>query len=144
MNRELLIADLKRDEGFVEHVYDDTRGFQTIGFGFLVDRRKNAGIPTEVAEFWLRWIVDRQIPALQAALPHWHTHPEPVQRALANMSYQLGLSGLLKFKKTLALIAEHRYIEAAHEALDSEWARQTPGRAKRQSDLIRSGASFVS
>ena len=31
-----LIANIKENEGFCERVYEDSRGFATIGYGFLV------------------------------------------------------------------------------------------------------------
>lgn len=140
MNREQLLEDLKSDEGFRSSVYLDTEGFQTIGYGFLVDSRKGGGIPPEVAEFWLQWIVDRMVPSLRRALPWFDTKPEPVQRALCNMAYQMGLSGLLGFRRMLAYIQNDDYEGAYQEALDSQWAIQTPNRARRRAALIRSGA----
>jgi len=61
------------------------------------------------------------------------------QNALANMAFQLGLDKLLKFKKTLDLLKTGRWDDAANEALDSDWARQVPNRAKRVTDMIRKG-----
>ena len=51
----------------------------------------------------------------------------------------LGLDKLLKFKKTLDLLKTGRWDAAATEALDSDWARQCPNRAKRVTDMIRKG-----
>jgi len=43
---------------------------------------------------------------------------------------------VLKFKKTLALIQEDRFKDAAVEARDSRWAKQTARRAKYVTGLI--------
>ena len=52
------------------------------------------------------------------------------------MCYQLGVTGVSKFKKTLAYLENFEYRMASKEMLDSRWARQTPNRAKRLSDII--------
>ena len=74
---------------------------------------------------------------LRKALPWYDKAPERVQRGLCNMCFQMGLSGLLRFKNTLKLLEQKRYEEAADEALNSTWAKQTPERAKRVTDLFR-------
>jgi lysozyme len=45
--------------------------------------------------------------------------------------------GLLKFKTTLSLLQAGDRAGAAAQALKSLWAKQTPNRAKRVTDLIR-------
>jgi lysozyme len=55
------------------------------------------------------------------------------------MAFQMGTDGLLGFKNTLALIRDGKYTEAADAMLASKWATQTPARAKRLSDQMRSG-----
>lgn len=132
-----LVDDLKTDEGWEPSAYKDHLGYLTIGWGFLIDDRKNGEIPVEIAEQWL----------LHAAMVRWNSlienhpwmldQPEDVQRALGNMAYQLGVGGVGNFKNMLnALHAGDRSL-AATEALDSRWAVQTPERAKRVTDLMR-------
>ena len=53
------------------------------------------------------------------------------------MAFQLGIDGLLKFKNTLNLIEAGDYETASKEMLNSLWAKQTPERAKRLSEQIR-------
>ncbi|MFV0678197.1 hypothetical protein [Variovorax sp. tm] len=55
------------------------------------------------------------------------------------MSFQLGVDGLLGFKHTLALIEEGNYTFAADNMLKSKWADQTPARAKRLANQMRTG-----
>lgn len=138
MDRQQLRADLIRDEGWSPYVYDDTLGFATIGYGFLVDPRRTAGLPRDVADFWLDKHIDATVQLLRARWPAWDRQPEEVQRATANMAYQLGVSGLMGFRKMLAALEAGDRPEAARQALDSRWARdQTPARAKRIASLIR-------
>jgi lysozyme len=70
------------------------------------------------------------------ALPWVVDQPEEIQRALGNMAYQLGISGLLKFSKMLEALKNGQRELASIEALDSSWAKQTPARAKRVAKLI--------
>ena len=51
--------------------------------------------------------------------------------------YQLGVSGFSKFKKTLAYLEAHEFKKAGVEMLDSKWAKQTPNRAKKLSDIVK-------
>ena len=140
MNRETLIEELKRDEGWRASAYKDTEGWTTIGYGFLIDERLNGQMPESIGEMWLTHNVQMLEKSLRLAFPWFDEQPDPVQRALANMAYQLGIGGLKGFKKTLSLIEAGRYYEAADEALNSKWAEQTPRRARRVSGMIRSGA----
>ena len=55
------------------------------------------------------------------------------------MAFQMGLAGLLSFKRTLASIAAGDYEQASREMLDSKWASQTPKRAQRTAYMMRYG-----
>jgi len=137
MDRESIAADLRRDEGWRESAYQDHLGYWTIGYGFLIDRRKGGALPREVGDFWLAHNVGVLEESLRAALRNWDDYPDGIQRALANMSYQMGVGGLMGFRNMLSLIDERRYQEAADEALNSRWAQQTPNRARRVAKWIR-------
>jgi lysozyme len=56
-----------------------------------------------------------------------------------NMAFQMGVDGLLKFNKTLTLVEQGKYKEAADNMLKSLWAKQTPARAERMAQQMRSG-----
>jgi lysozyme len=131
--------DLVKDEGWRQDLYKDHLGFYTIGYGFMVDPAKNGRIPRPVADFWLRWEIEDRRRQLNAALPWFSRLPDGVTAALLNMAYQLGVNGVLRFRKMLAALQLGQYARAADEALDSNWARQTPARARRVAALIRGG-----
>jgi lysozyme len=137
MDINKLTADLKSDEGFVPHAYQDTMGLWTIGYGTLIDKRRGGRISQAAAEFMLSEAINAKWAELTKALPWLKNHPEHVQRALANMAYQMGVPGLLRFKTTLSLVEQKRYNEAATQAMTSLWAKQTPKRAERVTDLLR-------
>jgi len=137
MLTDALVSDLKTDEGWRGSAYQDHLGFWTIGYGFLIDERRNGTLPEPVAEFWLKFILERNADELVSRIPWIAAQPEPVQRALQNMAYQLGVNGLMQFRKTLAALRAGDYTQAVEDALDSRWARQTPNRAARVVALFR-------
>lgn len=132
-----LLEDLKRDEGWVPHAYEDHLGYLTIGYGFLIDERRGGELPREVAEEWLRKAASERWWKLCKLEPWLLSQPEDVQRAIANMAYQLGVNGVRGFTRMLGALRANDRERAAQEALDSKWATQTPERAKRVTDLIR-------
>lgn len=73
------------------------------------------------------------------ALPGYDAAPEAVQRALANMAFNLGLPRLLGFRRLLAALEAGDYAAAAREALDSRWAEQVGLRAVRIAQGFRGG-----
>lgn len=136
MMRAALRQDLIREEGFRAHVYADSAGYWTIGIGRMVDKQLGGGITEIEAQMLLDNDLDRGDADLDRAMPWWRTQPENVQRALAQMCFQLGIGRLQGFKKMLAALESGAYRVAKIEGLDSAWARQTPERAKRVTDLF--------
>lgn len=137
MNFPQIITDLKRDEGVVLHAYQDSMSFWTIGIGRLIDQRKGGGISEKEAVMLLTHDLERITADLDTRIPWWAHQPEPVQRALVNMAFNLGVPGLMGFKGMLAALQARNYVEAAKAALDSKWAKQVGDRARRVADLIR-------
>lgn len=64
---------------------------------------------------------------------------QPRQDILTSMAYQMGVSGLSEFHHMLEAICNQDWNEAAAQMLDSTWAKQTPERANRHADVMRSG-----
>lgn len=135
-----LTRQLKADEGVKPCVYDDHLGYKTIGVGRLVDSRKpGAGLRPVEIDFLLQNDIDDRIEQLTKRLPWFQNLDDARQGALLNMSFQLGVDGLLGFKNTLKLVEDGQYSEAADNMLQSKWAQQTPERAKRMADQMKTG-----
>jgi len=137
MDRGLLKIDLVRDEGMRLHPYRDSVGKWTVGVGRNLD---DVGISEAEALAMLDADIDRAVGDLQRNLPWLSGRPEPVQRALANMAFNLGWPRLSGFRNMLAALESGSYGKAAEEALNSLWARQVGPRAERVAALIRQGA----
>jgi lysozyme len=135
-----LTRQLIGDEDKRKCVYKDHLGYYTIGIGRLVDDRKpGAGLRDSEMEFMLRNDIDDRIEALGKRLPWFQNLDDARRGVLLNMSFQLGVEGLLEFKRTLALVEAGKYEEAARNMLVSLWAQQTPERAKRMSEQMKTG-----
>jgi lysozyme len=135
-----LEKQLRADEGVKAHVYRDHLGYETIGVGRLVDSRKpGSGLRPDEITYLLHNDIDDRIEALTRRLPWFQNLDDARRGALLNMSFQLGVEGLLKFERTLGLIEAGKYDLASHAMLQSLWAQQTPARAKRMSEQMRTG-----
>lgn len=134
-----LTEQLKKDEGFSRSVYQDSLGYWTIGYGRLVDKRMGGGITEEEAEYLLNNDILSRLASLSNAMPWFNNLNDARKGALVNMSFQLGVEGLLGFKKTLGLLKVGKYADAAEEMLRSRWALQTPSRAYRMAEQIETG-----
>ena len=92
----------------------------------------------DIAEEILIRKVEKLIKRVRARFDWLDSVPREVQGVLVEMSYQMGLSGVSKFKKALHAMQMFQWKLAATELLDSRWAKQTPNRAKELSNIIRS------
>ena len=126
-----LKQQLIRDEGSVSHAYEDSLGFLTIGVGRLIDSRRGGGLAPDEIEYLLTNDIIQKTAQVLEALPWAKELSEPRLGVLINMAFQLGIGGLLQFKRALGSIEDGQYAEAAAEMLDSTWAKQTPARAQR-------------
>lgn len=130
---ETIYEMLIRHEGVKLKPYRCTSGKLTIGIGRNLDDK---GITQNEAFQLLHGDVSSVRWALNKHLPWWSEQPEPVRLVLQNMAFQLGVTGLLEFKRALGLLQRARYAEAAKEMLGSAWAKQTPKRAEELAALV--------
>lgn len=128
-----LEADLFRDEGLRLKPYKDTVGKLTIGVGRNLD---DVGISREEALQMLQNDIKRTEADLDKHLSWWRSKPEPIQRVLTNMAFNMGIGGLLKFKNTLKAFEQNRWKDAAAGMLNSKWATQVGDRSKRLAKIV--------
>jgi lysozyme len=130
---------LLKEEGFVPHAYQDHLGYWTIGIGRLIDKRRGGKISLDEAKFLLQNDIDDKEVDLDETLPWWRDLDETRRTVLLSMAFQLGISGLLKFKKTLSAIRSQEWREAGIRMRRSLWYRQTPARAERMARAMETG-----
>ena len=130
---------IARHEGYEPRVYKCTNGYDTIGYGFAI---KDLYMDKEVADL----ILDQKIQEMLKRIlsdkdwGEWFSEkPQHIQEVLINMIFQIGFSGVKKFRKTIQYIKDDNFLMASEEMLDSKWAKSdSPNRAKELSEIIKS------
>lgn len=143
-----IIPILNYEEGYKEKPYIDTEGYPTVAIGIKIGPKGASltnytfTVPRKVGDVWTQVFVDNiqnqclNNPAIYAALQKCNPARADV---LYSMAYQMGVTGLAGFKNTLAMISNGKFDDAANGMLNSKWAKQTPNRARRHSDVMRTG-----
>lgn len=137
-----LLPDLRGDEGLRLHAYPDPlSGGEpwTIGYGSTKGVKAGDVWTLDQAEAALVADVATAERALDAHLPWWRSIDDVRQDVLVNMSFNMGINGLLGFHNTLALIKAGNYKAASDNMLISAWARQVGARAQRLAEQMRTG-----
>lgn len=133
-------------EGFRATVYRCSEGYPTIGYGWLIGAKGASLEPFNymvisepAAKAQCAETVDELVKTLSKVIVPWYILTPTRQAMLVSMAYQLGINGLLKFKRMLKAIENADFDTAALEGLDSRWAKQTPARAREQMEYLRVG-----
>ncbi len=138
IDRAAMTRQLRLHEGERLKPYRCTAGKLTIGIGRNLEDR---GITAEESAMLLANDIAREERELLRALPWVAQLDEVRQRVLLDMSFNMGLGGLLQFKNTLAAIQRGEYQRAAAMMLESRWAGQVGERAQRLSRMMATGAT---
>lgn len=142
MNIQLLQKELTRDEGVRFSPYKDTKDIMTVGIGHnLQSSPISYSYPLTQDQVNQIFASDVQnvIKDLNANIPWWSSLDEVRQRVLANMTFNLGINGLLAFKNTLNFIKCGNYVAAAEGMKNSKWYNQVGARADRLCQAMRTG-----
>jgi len=128
-----IIENIKRHEGFVNHVYKDSLGKDTIGYGTLMP------ISKKEAELLLKHRLEDKTRELVKKEPFFNELPSSAQFIILEMCYQLGVNGVLNFKKMWKALKRYDFEEAAKEGRDSLWWKeQTRSRAEELMSKLES------
>ena len=126
-------ALLEQQEEFCAKPYRDSRGFLTIGYGTNLD----AGITRPMAAAWMYDVLAKNREALEKR-PWFNAISVGAQDIIENMTYNLGLDGMLGFGQMVAALSQTppEYAVAAVAMRNSLWARQIPNRAGPLADAM--------
>ena len=143
MDMSRLLESVKKHEGYRNKVYLDTLGKRTVGVGHLC-----------VEDFWeddkeyeekfLMTILEHDLSsAIKGANDLMAENGcmdmnEKAHEIIIEMVFQLGKTGVSKFKNMWKALSGLDYSTAADQMLDSRWAKQTPNRANGMADIMRS------
>ena len=135
--------DLRQDEGKVNGFYLCPTSYLTFGVGHNTGYRFAPELTRIAREHGLNSnemveaVFDVDVNRAISQLPDWtKTLTEKQQRALANMLFQLGISGFLKFNPTWEYLKQNNLSVVKERLLASLWAKQTPKRAMRVIKLL--------
>jgi lysozyme len=134
MNLEQLLT---LHEGKRNKPYKDTVGKTTIGIGRNLDDK---GLSDSEVLYLFRNDLQQHSKEVEQAFP-WVSGLDTARRAvLIDMYFNMGIGGLSQFNRTLELIRNGEYEKAAVAMLQSKWATQVGNRAKRLSEMMRTGS----
>lgn len=132
------------NEGCRLVAYEDTLGYWTIGRGHKLGKG-----PGFEGMTWTQTQCDAQYSADYALAEEgaeddlgetWQALDEIRRAVLIDMSFNLGENGLAQFHRMLDSIIQKDWQTASAELLASEYARQVPNRAKRNAEILATGA----
>lgn len=136
------IDSYKQHEGFKNHVYKDTTGNLTIGYGHkltpkdIKSGKYNSGISEKNATDLLKRDVMSHKATLYRNESWLKNQPRNVQQAMEDINYNIGYQGFKGFKKMLKAIQNRNYAKAAEELMNSKYAKQVGKRAIHNRDLL--------
>jgi len=137
MITEKTLQLLQDNEGYRQFLYECTAGKKTIGIGFNLD---DVGLSLDESQVILNMRLQKISDQLTDKISCYANLNDARKSALCDMAYQLGVSGLMSFKKSIAKLEAGEYQAAANEFLDSKWAiKDTPVRAAKITNMIYSG-----
>jgi len=137
---------LKKEEGFRAKPYLCSEGYPTIGYGQKIGEKYEPLPDMTISgeEAYKKMLAMNEVnektflnnPDLYRCYFHLNDARKAVMLSIA---YQIGIYGVLKFKKMLGALERADYSGAADEMLNSLAARQTPARWKRNAEQMRTG-----
>lgn len=144
MDYEEIKARIKKYEGFVPKMYLDSLGKATIGYGHLITEKDNFQEGVEYSKEELEEVFNQDfnkaVDGANELTSQLSLVLATVKGVIIEMVFQLGKTGVSKFKKFFIALENQDYNEAANQMIDSNWHKQTPKRCEELSNVIRSCA----
>jgi lysozyme len=138
-----IISQLQRDEGFRANVYVDTVGKRTCGFGHNLNANPLSDLTFPITETQATQILGKDVECisrlLMQALPWIVSLDEARLGVLQNMSFNMGVVGLLEFQQMLKAMEIEDWATAKIQGEDSRWYTQVGDRAVRLMTQLETG-----
>jgi|TARA_E500000318_G_scaffold41300_1_gene39379 lysozyme len=141
-----LKARIRDHEGCVDTVYLDTLGKATIGIGHLVQpherQRFKEGVKISTDEIEDLFLIDLNracAGAEQLISENYKADkrlPQAIEHVIVEMVFQLGKTGVSKFKKMWRALSDGDRKQASLEMQDSRWHSQTPVRCEALAEIV--------
>jgi lysozyme len=141
-----LKARIRDHEGCRDEVYLDSLGKATIAIGHLVQphekERFKPGVKISADDIEDLFLIDLNracagAEQLIGELYRGNTRlPQIIEHVIVEMVFQLGKTGVSKFRKFWKALSDGNKKEAAAQMIDSRWHDQTPIRCKELASLV--------
>ena len=143
MNMDRLLESVKKHEGYRNKVYLDTLNKRTVGVGHLCVEDFWEDEKEYEEKFLMTILAHDLSDAIKGANDLMAEYgcmdiDEQAEELIIEMVFQLGKTGVSKFKNMWKALSGLQYSAAADQMLDSRWAKQTPNRANGMADIMRS------
>ena len=155
INPQELYTQIKNHEGFKDTVYKDSEGIPTIGIGFNLKSKANLAFlnrhpeirqkikshkPLSTRDIQTLYNFSLRLAYKDAVdiFPNFKQLPKMARRVLLDMSFNLGKTRFMEFKKMRRAITNYDFDTAADEMVDSTWYRQVKTRGKNLEQMMRS------
>lgn len=125
-------------EGFSPFIYTDKTEHPTIGYGHNLSVYSYEGKRITKAYGFLTDILKENYKAILSY--GWYKNLDAMRRmVILDLSYNLGLSGLLKFKQFIKAIEDKNYALAVEGLQKSPYFNQVKKRASRNMEILKLG-----
>lgn len=125
---------VKRHEGFRGRAYLDSVGVLTVGFGRNL---RDKGISEKEAEMLLINDLKEATKQVIEKFPWAKDLSRNRLNVLVMLTFNIGIGGVLGFRKMLMALKDGDYDKAADEMLASKWSKQVKGRARELAEIMR-------
>ena len=128
-----LIKRIKKNEGYSSKPYKDQLGFLTIGYGHLVLLKEKYLAENKLSKHKLEKIFIQDFTKAVEDYEKYlkkQTSNKKEKELLIEMVFQIGIKGVLGFKKLLNNMKKKNKHLVCFEMMNSLWYNQTPKRVK--------------
>ncbi len=128
-----LIKRIKKNEGFSSTSYKDQLGFLTIGYGHLILPNEKHLTETKLPKHKLEKIFLQDFKNATKDYEKYlkkKTSNKKEEELLIEMVFQIGVKGVLRFRKLLNNMRKKNKHLVCFEMMNSLWYNQTPKRVK--------------
>lgn len=131
-----IVTMVKHHEDYRKFAYRCTSGALTIGYGHNLDAK---GLTEKQATSILLDDLTEALKQTLDRIPWAKDLDEDRLAVLVMMTFNMGVDGLLKFRRMLAALEKKDYQTAASEMLSSKWAKQVGNRAHDLAETMITG-----
>lgn len=135
------------EEGYKLKVYPDQFGYKTVGIGTNIEAnnpvdiigrslRMGDKITSYECDKLFQYCFTKTCKQIKQHIYFFNDLDYIRAAAIINLSYQLGIYGLLEFKRFLKCMEQKDWDGAVVELRDSKYAHQTPERCERVAQLV--------